>query len=79
MALMFLGSAAAFVFFNAGGSIGTDALLGSGFFGGAAYGLYLNRAVGRNWRRYVKAHRAGRRWGHFIEVLYPPVWGFSKE
>ncbi len=48
MALMFLGSAAAFVFFDAGGSKGTDALLGSGFFVGAAYGLYLDRAVDAN-------------------------------
>jgi len=80
MALMFLGSAASFVFFDAGGSKGTDAWLGSGFFAGAAYGLHLDRAVGLNGgRAYVKAQRAGGSWGHFIEILYPPVRGFSKE
>ena len=54
-------------------------MLGSGFFVGAAYGLYLDRAVGLKWRACVKAQRGGGSWGHFIEVLYPPVWGFSKE
>ncbi len=78
MAMLFLGAAAAFAFFDAGGSRSTDAVLAVGFSVGAAYGLFLNRAVGRNWRAYVAARREGRRWGHFVEVLYPPLWGFSK-
>ncbi len=78
MALFFLGSAVAFAFFDAGGSTSTDAVLAVVFFIGAAYGLFLNRAVGRNWRAYVEARREGRRWGSFMDVLYPPVWGSSK-
>jgi hypothetical protein len=78
MALAFLGSAVAFAFFDAGGSTSTDAVLTVGFSIGAAYGLFPNRAVGGNWRAYVEARREGRRWGHFLEVLYPTVRGSAE-
>ncbi|EWS99818.1 hypothetical protein N865_20695 [Intrasporangium oryzae NRRL B-24470] len=78
MALVAFASAAVATFVGVGGPRSDDAVPAVLLSLGGAYCLFLNRAVGRNWRAYVEARRDGQRWGHFLEVLYPPLWGFSK-